>query len=328
MLPFVTLGFGAGIASALLFLAALVQPFVAFILMFAAPLPLYIVGLSNGGLAALFSALIGALVIGGLLGGIHGVWFLVTIGLAPIVLCKLALMSRPSPQQDAAGKARKDDVDWYPMGRLVLWAAVIAGTLVAGSMLLAGTGSEGYVEQALVLLQQIRDADPRIAEVFAQFDNDALEAYFRIVFRLVPIVAAAGWTLASIGNLWLAAKILEISGRSERPWRPFPKLDFPRPSVAALGVMLVGTLLPGSLGLIAEGYAAAFVTAFAILGLAVVHDVSRGFAGRIFVLTTGYLAFIMFNWLAALIFAALGIAETGFNIRARMNARASGGRST
>lgn len=321
MFPYAILCIGAGIASAALFLAALMQPFAAFILMFLAPLPLFIIGFGWGGLAAAFSALVGALAMGMLLGGINGISFLISIGLAPVLLSYLAAMTRsrsPASEDDAG------DVEWYPVGHLVLWSAGVAGTLVAGFILLAGVGGEDYAKTAMTLLQKIKEADPRVAEAFGSLSDAEVETYFSFIVRLVPVVAAAGWTLASVCNIWIASKVVQSSGAGTRPWPPFPKMSFPRVSSMVFGAVLVMTLLPGTPGRIAEGYAAALVCAFAVLGLAVLHDISRKLDGRILILTTGYLAMVMFNWLAALLFAALGVAETGFNLRQRVSARLGG----
>ena len=318
MLPYVTLCIGAGIASASLFLAALVQPFVAFLLMFMAPLPLFIVGFSLGSVAALFSALAGALGIGLLLGGINGVSFLVIIGAAPVLLTYFALTARRREATDGSGAAA---LEWYPLGHLVLWSAAIAGTLMAAFVLLVGAASEDYVKSALELLKQIKEADPQVAQALSGLSDAELETYFSLIARLVPVVAAAGWTVTCVGNIWAASKVVTVSGRSARPWPPFPEMSFPRPASIALGLALAASLLPGTLGRVAEGYASAMVCAFAILGLAVLHDISRKLDGRVFILTTGYLAMVMFNWLAAILFAALGVAETGFNLRRRMKSR-------
>ncbi len=316
MASYIAIGIGAGIASSVLFVAAASLSLLSFLLFLFAPLPLFIAGLGWGSLSAGIGALAGGVVIGAMYGPAQGLVYVASIGIAPAVLCRLAGLSRPADENS--------DVEWYPMGRLVLWAAAIAGALVTVSVLRAGPGAEAYYQNLKSGLDQMLALQPDLAEALRQAGSEQLDVLIAFFIRVTPMVMAALWTLILTGNLWLGAKVLTISGRSPRPWAPFPELEFPRLATAALGVSLVAALLPGTIGLIAEAFAAALVCAFAILGLAVIHYVTRKFSGRMLVLATAYMAIIMFNWLAALIFAALGVAETGFGLRARKDEQDDG----
>jgi hypothetical protein len=319
MASYIAIGIGAGLASSMLFVAAANLSLLSFALFLFAPLPLFIAGLGWRSIAAGIGALAGSLVIAGLFGFTQGLMFFVSIGLAPVILCHLAWLSRPADQGG--------DVEWYPMGRLVIWAAAIAGALVTVSVLRAGPGAEAYYQNMKAGLDQMMALQPDLAEALRKAGAEQLDALIAFFIRVTPMVMAALWTLILTGNIWLGTKVMIISGRSPRPWPAFSTLEFPRPASIALGACLVGALLPGTVGLIAEGFAAALVCAFAVLGLAVIHYVTRNFSGRMLVLATAYMAIIMFNWLAALIFAALGVAETGFGLRARKDAEDGGGPS-
>ena len=313
MASYIAIGIGAGIASSVLFVAA--ASF--FLLVLIAPLPLFIAGLGWGSISAGIAALSGGAVITVLYGPAQGVIFCTGIGLAPVILCHLAWRSRPA--------AEGQGVEWYPMGRLVLWSAAIAGALVTASVLRGGPGAEAYYQNMKAAFDQMLKVQPELAEALNQAAAGQLDALMAFFIRVTPIVMAALWTLILVGNMWVGGKVVTVSGNSPRPWAPFPNIDFPRLASIALGVSLVVALLPGTIGLIAEAFAAALVCAFTILGLAVIHYVTRDFSGRILVLATAYLAIIMFNWLAALAFAAVGVAETGFGLRARKDAQDRGG---
>ncbi len=318
MASYIVIGIGAGIASSVLFIAAASLSILSFFLFLFAPLPLFIAGLGWGSISAAIAALSGSALIGILYGPAQGIIFGASIGLAPVILCHLSLQSRP-----ADGGT---DVEWYPMGRLVLWAAAIAGALMTVSVLRGGPGAEAYFQNMKAGLDAMLERQPDLVSALSPAGADQFEALMAFFIRVTPIVMASLWTLILIGNVWMGTKVLKIAGNSPRPWAPFPNLEFPRLASVALGASLVAALLPGTIGLIAEGFAAALVCAFAVLGLAVIHYVTRDFSGRMLVLATAYMAIIMFNWLAALAFAALGVAETGFGLRARKDSQQGGRR--
>jgi hypothetical protein len=60
--------------------------------------------------------------------------------------------------------------------------------------------------------------------------------------------------------------------------------------------------------------------AFAILGFAVLHAITRGIGSRILLLIGAYAAAIVFFW-PILAVAILGLAETSFNIRGHLASR-------
>jgi hypothetical protein len=76
--------------------------------------------------------------------------------------------------------------------------------------------------------------------------------------------------------------------------------------------------MPGTAGLIGLVFAAPLLTAFAILGLAVVHHLLIGHSARVPMLTGLYAALMLFSWVLALPLIALGIAELGLGVRARL----------
>lgn len=323
------IGIGAGFVAAVLSVSVAAGALSVFslVLFLSAPLPLFIVGMGWGAIAAASGAVSGALTLVLVLGFPQGVSFLISIGAPPVLLSYLALLSRPGGTAPQGADDQPGEREWYPVGRLVLWVAGVAGTLVAITVVLTGPDAQSYRDALQAAIEQSIKLQPGLAETL-QADEENLKAFIAFFIRMTPIFLAGFWTLLTLGNMWIAIKTLEISGRSMRPWAPFPDIAFPRISVAVLGALVVASLLPDTLGLFAEGYTSALVTAFAILGLAVLHRLTRDFPARIFLLVSVYLAIVMFNWLAALLLAALGIAELGFGLRARMAHRGQGGSNT
>ena len=320
---FAIIGIGCGLASALLFGTVRSFSLISLMIFFLVPLPIYIAGLSHGAVTAAIATAVGAAAIGIGLGATAGGSFLISIGIAPIVLSYLALLSRP-----AGGNEDPDaqTLEWYPTGRLVLWCAVLAAIVMTVSALLSGINGETIRAMLGEMLEVWQKTRPELKEQLDQ--SGGVEQWIEFLAGLLPGVSTSILTVVIFANLWIAAKVLETSGHAARPWPPFSDIDFPRTAIIALAACMVLSMLPGDLGLIGRGLSGAFITAFAILGLAVLHHVTRGFPARAFVLATAYFAIFAFNWLAALPLAGLGAAELGFGLRARRSASGSGGSST
>src|SRR5262249_18705443 len=140
--------------------------------------------------------------------------FLISIGLPAWWLGYLALLARP------AGDA--DEIEWYPPGRLVVWAAVL-GALV----ILIGLSQIGSDEAT------IRDTLRRAIETMLRTQMRvpadkplALPgiANPEVLAMVLPPAAAALTTMTELLNLWLAGRIVRVSGRLRRPWPEFSAL--------------------------------------------------------------------------------------------------------
>jgi hypothetical protein len=124
-----------------------------------------------------------------------------------------------------------------------------------------------------------------------------------------------------LANMLMASRMLKKWGRSLRPWASFSNLAFPPQAGVALVALCAACLLPGSPGLIAGVFAAPLATAFAILGLAVIHFLLRHHSARLPLLAGLYAALIMFSWLIMVPLVAVGLTETGWGLRVRAGGR-------
>jgi uncharacterized protein YybS (DUF2232 family) len=137
-----------------------------------------------------------------------------------------------------------------------------------------------------------------------------------VLATLAPAMVASLTTIILLVNLWLAARIVKLSGQLRRPWPELPSITFPPLAPAFLAAAVGGIFLPGLLGIISDVFAATLMMAYAILGFAVLHVVTRGTGSRAFVLTGAYTAVIIFGW-PALILSVLGLADTALDLRGR-----------
>jgi hypothetical protein len=207
----------------------------------------------------------------------------------------LAMLARP------ATNGGGDVLEWYPVGRLVLWAAVIGSLIVAAAVPNFGMDQES-------LQAALRKTYERILRDQALID---------VLVVAVPPAAAIFSTITSVFNLWLAARVVKISGRLKRPWPDLAALALPPSSSALLAAAIAGSFLPDLAGVLSGVFAASLLMAFAILGFAVLHAITRGMRGRIVMLTGLYAAAAVFGW-PVLAVAVLGLAESILNIRSRI----------
>lgn len=293
MIQIVLVGLGAGAAAALLFASVVSGSLAAVFLFYLAPLPIMIAALGWSHMAGLIAAA-SATALVAILSGV----FLIAV---PVIafgawwLGYLALLARPAT--NGGGGA----LEWYPVGRLVLWAAVIGTLIVAAAVPNFGTDQES-------LQAALRKTYERILRDQALID---------VLVVAVPPAAAVFSTITNVFNLWLAARVVKISGRLKRPWPDLAALALPASSSALLAAAIAGSFLPDLPGLLSGVFAASLLMAFAILGFAVVHAITRGMRARIVMLAGLYAAAMVLGW-PVLAMAFVGLAEAILNIRSRV----------
>jgi Predicted membrane protein (DUF2232) len=307
MVQIVLIGIGAGAAAALLFASIASGSIVATLLFYLAPLPILIAALGWSHWAALVAALSAATALAAVLGAYFFAAFLIAVGMPAWWLGYLALLARPA--------ADPASVEWYPVGRLVFWTALIGTMIVAVVIPTLGTdkdslqaGLRGAFERAIRL--QGAAGGPSVA------DRPETQRLIDILAQAIPPAAAVLATLLNVVNLWLAGRVVTVSGRLRRPWPDLSQLALPTYAPGLLAVAVAGSLLPDLAGVLSGVLAAALLMAFAIAGFAVLHAVTRGMANRGVALAGAYAAVMVFGW-PILGMSLLGLADTAFNIRAR-----------
>jgi hypothetical protein len=302
MVQIVLMGLGAGAAAALLFASITSGSLIALALFYLAPLPILIVGLGWSHWAALVAgaAAAAALAIEGLP---VAVAFLIGIALPAWWLGYLALLARPTPEGE----------EWYPVGRLVLWAAALSALIVA--MALISIGSDAASIRATLH----GEFERLLRDFITEFDRPEDAArLIDLMVLVVPAAAGAAMMLLVVINFWLGGRIVRISGRLARPWPSLPGMRFPAFAPAALGVAIAGAFLPGLAGIALGALAAALMMAHVLLGLAVIHALTAGLAARGMILGALYASILLLgrpvSWPLILI-GLLGIAEALFDVR-------------
>src|SRR5471032_3199442 len=215
-----------------------------------APLPIMIAGLGWSHWAALVAAATGALALGVIFGAVFFFAFLAGAGVPAWWLGYLAMLARPGSAGNGAGAAT---LEWYPPGRLVIWAAGLAALIVVVAIPNFGTDAESFragLNSALTRMLQVETS----ATAGAPITLPGVANPGRLIDFLVTAIAPAAAVLATITNvmnLWLAGRVVKFSGRLTRPWPDLSAITFPKSLAGALTVAMALSFVGGFVGIIA-----------------------------------------------------------------------------
>lgn len=321
------IGLAAGVVSAVVFVSATTGPPLTQLALFLlTPFTIYLAGLGLGWQAAAAGSGAGFLALGALATPVAGLLFAASAALPAVVLTYLALLSRPVPAATIAAAAsaggtatqsRATMVEWYPAGRLVVVAALLAGLLVLATILVLGQDVEGLkamLEPAVKKL--VLEHFPQPADAPPLGDSE-ISYLAELAVAVMP--AAVAMTLMSVMllNLYLAGLVTLASGRLARPWPDLAAISYPRAAPLLLALAIVATFVPGLPGLVGSAFTGSLYLAYVLLGLAILHFISRGQSWRSMMLVVLYLVLLVMNTAVSLLIAILGLAESLVPIRAR-----------
>jgi Predicted membrane protein (DUF2232) len=315
MMQIVIIGIGAGVAAALLFASVTSGIWLSIPLFYLAPLPIMIAGLGWSHWAALIASLTGALTLGGVFGVVFLFAFLAGAGVPAWWLGYLAMLARPATANGGIGQPAP--LEWYPPGRLVIWAAVLAALVVIVAIPNFGTDAESFRAGLRSALNTVLRA-----EIATQADVPSgmparADRLIEFLVSAIPLAAAILATITNLFNLWLAARIVKFSGRLARPWPQLSDLRFPPLLMAALALAVALSFVDGMLGIVAGIASAALLLAYGVLGFAVLHAMTQGLQMRPFLLGLAYAAVFLIGW-PILALCLLGLIDTAFDLRGRV----------
>lgn len=296
---FIALGGGT---SAILSIAFLTGSPVMLMMGNLAPLPLFLVGLGFGPIAGSVAGLIG-LTLSGLLGGLLAAGLFGLVHALPTWLAvRQSLMRRTAPD---------GTTDWYPLGGVLCWLTALAVALLIVASLVAYQSGEGLEDMVTAYLSQVTMIlAPTLDEAQRAELTGALVPFF-------PGTAAVSWLVVLAANGLFAQSLLTKSGRN---LRPRPKLDdFALPDwiswllVGAAALALAGS---GEVAYLGRNLALILATPFFVLGVVVVHVLSRRAPSPRGVLLAFY-AVVFISGVARLMVAGIGLIEQWVGIRRR-----------
>ena len=298
-------GAGAGLAAALLMASLLTGTAFALPLFLLSSLPIAIAGLGFGPVAAGVGAVAA--------GAAVGIAASPTIGAAAFLLVTapaawLSVLLNLS--WTVAGDERRF---WFPLGRALLYGAAFISVALILIGLLVGFDPEALAAQSAALFAEWFTTAPEAGVSLTPSDIDALT---RLNLALLPYSTAALALVMLVFNTWLGARVAAMSGQLARELQPLWTAELP---LAAAGVFLSAMLLSLAgppLGPAAAAVAGAFGMAHGLIGLAVLHALSRGMPGRPAILAIAYLLLVALRP-TLFVFVLLGVADAFMRFRSR-----------
>lgn len=260
------LGIAAGAASALLFAAVTSGGALGTPLFFISALPIAIITIGWGTLAA------GAAV----LAGVIGLWALVSWKAALLHALVIAgpmafygyLVGLGRPL-DAEGKI----FEWYPLSRVFIAMVLLTAVTIVAVGVIIGFDVKATASDVADMLVDMGQASGELGAP----TRDELMPALLIYMRLMPLALAMFWLVLTAFNLWLGGRVVRLSGRLKRGEDAISEaISLP---FWMAGVFVVAALLASQdnpLGLIAGVVAGASGMGFAMVGFAVVHVFVRG----------------------------------------------------
>jgi hypothetical protein len=285
---------------------------ISLVLFYLAPLPLMVAAIGWGPLYATLGGIFAAIGLGAIFGLPYCVAFAVTVALPAWWLGHLVLLGRhvESMTPAAAGAAPAEpDMEWYPVGRILLWIASFAMLTTIAALLTLGSDAEtitGTLKRGLMRI--LRATDPQASGEADQF----IDALIRIAPAAAAIVSMMTLTL----NLWLSAKVTATSGRLRRPWPDLKTAELPPMTLAVLCTALAFCFTGGLSAIVAQIATAALMMAYALTGFAVLHTLTLALKSRNFWLGSTYAVVVVFGW-PVIAMVILGLADAVFGFRER-----------
>ena len=311
---FSLVGIVAGLAAALLFASVATNSPLTVLLFYAAPLPILIAGLGWRHWAAPVATVIGAVVLGFVFDFRFVFAFVVGVGVPAWAIAYLALLAR----QDGAG-----NVEWFPLGHIVFWSALIGAGGLSIGILTVGGSSGGYTASLRMALEQVlrtQTGIPAGAPITLPNISD-VDAVIDAMVAALPLVAAVLSMFMLLLNLWGAALVARRSGRLTRPWPSFLNVRMPSVALPALAGAFVIAMFGDLLGLLARLFATTLTMAYGLAGLSTMHAVSRGISGRTTILAAIYAAIVLFSGWPFVLASMVGVADSLFDLRRRFRGR-------
>jgi Predicted membrane protein (DUF2232) len=312
MSAIILIALAAGCASALMFASMISGALISLLLVNLAPLPLMVAAIGWGPLCATIGGIGAATVLGSIFGLAYCITFAIAVALPAWWLGHLALLGRPVATDVSSGNGAGPAapvLEWYPVGRILLWISVSAALTTTVALLALGTDAVSItngLRRGLLLM--IGSPDARAA--------GEIEQLVDTLVKIMPAGAAIGAMMMLTLNLWLAAKITATSGRLHRPWPDLKMAALPPLTLAALCAAIAFCFAGGLLAILAQIMTTVLMLAYALTGLAVLHTLTLALKSRALWLGCTYAIVVLFVW-PIVAMAILGLADAIFGLRQR-----------
>src|SRR3954454_5569840 len=149
MMTTILIALAAGSASALMFASIISGALISLVLFYLAPLPLMVATLAWGPLCGTIGGIAAAAGLGLFFGLPYCLAFAITVALPAWWLGHLALLGRPVAVGHAPSvgpSAAAPTVEWYPIGRVLMWITAFASLTTMAALLTLGTDAASIID--------------------------------------------------------------------------------------------------------------------------------------------------------------------------------------
>ncbi|HVX34734.1 MAG TPA: DUF2232 domain-containing protein [Hyphomicrobium sp.] len=300
------LAIAAGVISAVVFASATTGAMMLRVVLFLlTPLSLYLAGLGLGVIAGAIAAITATTVVMLMANPLTAEVYAISTAIPAVICTRFTLMSR----------GPEDDREWYPIGRVIVVAALFAGVFAMLALILMGGDVDTLTKMLRGAVEAFVKSELSQIPGAPEIGETEIDQITRSTLSTLPWALGLLAMATTLLNLWLAARITLASGRLVRPWPDLAQFKMPAGATLVLFAAIGLTLFAGGLtGLLAAGVAAPFTLAFALVGLGLVHVLTRGSQWRTFILSALYIGAILVPHIGLLL-ALVGLAETVFGYR-------------
>ena len=299
----------AGAASATMFASIISGALISLLLVYLAPLPLMVAAIAWGPLSAAIGGIGASVVLGAIFGLPYGLAYAISVALPAWWLGHLALLGRPLAGAPSTSGAAPDELEWYPVGRILLWIVGFATLTTFAALLTLGADATAITATLRRFLQRILVRSEVVG-------SGEIEQWLDLLVIMAFAGAAIFSTMTLTLNLWLAAKVTATSGRLRRPWPDLRNAALPPMTLVLLCAGAAFCFSGGMVAIFAQIVTAALIMAYAFTGFAVLHTLTLQLNSRLFWLCSAYAIVLAFEW-PVIAVALLGMADALFGFRAR-----------
>jgi hypothetical protein len=243
----------------------------------------------------------------------------ITIGLPVVFFVRQALLSRPTQEDNQNNHSSDTDTSvvervYYPPERLIIWAIAFCAIFSFLAFGLSGNNTGGLpgVLQTLILGNEnfIRDIE-------TLYQIELTDNFVKILAETILVLSPLTWMLIILGSLQTAQTIAKFFKVNIRPTPDYLIMNLPgRLEFVLAGLILLIFLSSGWISVFFLILVCLCLTAYFLLGLAVIHAISRTWNGRSVFITAIYFIVFLVPWLAILVSIA-GLLESRIGIRSR-----------
>ena len=292
----------AAIASLVLYAGLVTLPFAA--------VPVAAIGLAFGLADAAIAAAFAILLTGFLLTPSMAIIFAVFLLLPTLALLRRALMSRPAAKAGEDGEAG-DGFSFYPP-RFLIEDTLLMTAAGAVFVFMSFTAYEGGLPS---VLSQSLYKTPQVMETLGVLYSVSTLDEVVIVANWLLVSVFATWPVLLLGGLQIGQAASVYFKRNLRPTPSYQTLTLPAYLAIGLAVgMVLGLLIPGWVGTLFLTLAAIILSAYFLLGLAIIHAISRFWKGRVMFLIALYIFLLMTAWVIIPV-SLMGLLDQRLNFR-------------